>query len=307
MAGGASGWPLDRGLYETLVTEALAALLDVDADHDPDILPLHHAEAADRLALHLGRVIERSLAGVEDQDRVEVGIRLTRALIERIDQIIKGADNAGDRPVDPGQVLSAILGRLPDGSPAALARPLIPLLDTTLFTNAPGEPRVGRQVQTEIGSADRIDVVMAFIRRSGIRPMLEEHRHCKGQSTAGACESSPPPTPAPPREALDLLPNSAPRYGSPTTRPPPACTRRPGSSIATPAPRRRSSARRTDPLSPDQRSGVERARLGGAKPRRDPQGDGDVRGLLGGRRLPRFDADEYGERTRRDGTRVRRC
>jgi len=45
---------------------------------------------------------------------------------------------------------------------------LIPLLDTTLLTNAPGEPRVGSQVLEEIPSADRIDIVMAFIRQSGI-------------------------------------------------------------------------------------------------------------------------------------------
>ena len=40
---------------------------------------------------------------------------------------------------------------------------MIPLLDTTLLTNAPGEPRVGRQLLTEIESADTIDVVMAFV------------------------------------------------------------------------------------------------------------------------------------------------
>ena len=50
--------------------------------------------------------------------------------------------------------------------------PLIPLLDTTLLTNAPGEPRVGAQILTEMESADRIDVVMAFIRRSGLAPMM---------------------------------------------------------------------------------------------------------------------------------------
>src|SRR5207342_2427676 len=50
---------------------------------------------------------------------------------------------------------------------------------TTLLTNAPGEPRVGNQVLAEIHSADRIDVVMAFIRRSGIAPMMTALRaHC---------------------------------------------------------------------------------------------------------------------------------
>ena len=61
----------------------------------------------------------------------------------------------------------------------AIAEPLIPLLDTTVLTNAPGEPRVGSQVLAEIGSADRIDLVMAFIRRSGIAPMVAALRtHC---------------------------------------------------------------------------------------------------------------------------------
>ncbi|MGF1662775.1 MAG: DEAD/DEAH box helicase family protein [Kineosporiaceae bacterium] len=60
--------------------------------------------------------------------------------------------------------------RRPDGTPEPIAAPLIPLLDTTLLTNSPGEPGVGHQVATEIDSSDRIDVLMAFVRRSGIRP-----------------------------------------------------------------------------------------------------------------------------------------
>jgi HKD family nuclease len=45
-------------------------------------------------------------------------------------------------------------------------------VNTPLLTNAPGEPRVGHQIQTEIASADRIDLGIAFIRRSGINPLL---------------------------------------------------------------------------------------------------------------------------------------
>ena len=61
-----------------------------------------------------------------------------------------------------------------------MPEPLIPLLDTTLLTNAPGEPRVGNQLLTELHSADRIDLVMAFIRRSGIAPLLDTLRnHCQ--------------------------------------------------------------------------------------------------------------------------------
>jgi superfamily II DNA or RNA helicase len=77
-------------------------------------------------------------------------------------------------------VLRLVAGRQPDGLAETIPAPLIPLLDTTLLTNAPGEPRVGHQIEKEIRSTDRIDVVMAFVRRSGISPLLEALRaHCR--------------------------------------------------------------------------------------------------------------------------------
>ena len=58
--------------------------------------------------------------------------------------------------------------------------PLTPLLDTTLLTNSRGEPNVGHELRAEIHSADSIDLVMAFVRRSGIYPMLDVlRRHCE--------------------------------------------------------------------------------------------------------------------------------
>jgi superfamily II DNA or RNA helicase/HKD family nuclease len=166
-----------RGLYEVLITEKLAALLrDLDQRLQPRSDSLRTAEAADRIALHLGRIIQRVVAGVEEADRVAKGIELSRRLIERIDELSAGAEAAPDAPIEAGSVLREILSRLPDGSAETIPQPLIPLLDTTLLTNAPGEPRVGNQLATEIQSADRIDVVMAFIRRSGIAPLIDALR-----------------------------------------------------------------------------------------------------------------------------------
>jgi superfamily II DNA or RNA helicase/HKD family nuclease len=169
------------GLYEVLLTEALRAQLDrLREGLEPRARDLHAAEAADRIALHLSRVIERVVSDLADTERVEVGIRLARSLIEHLNGLITDADYTPDLPLQPGRVLEAILDRRPDGSLRPIDSPLIPLLDTTLLTNAPGEPRVGNQILTEIHSADRIDIVMAFIRRSGIRPLLDHlRRHCE--------------------------------------------------------------------------------------------------------------------------------
>ncbi len=172
---------LSRGLHEQLVTEALQARLA----QLPDALAaetrtLHSAEAADRLALQLSRLVERVIESLDEKQRVAAGVALVRKVVDLLVQSSSDAEGAAalraESPIESGDVLRALLGRRPDGSPETIDGPMIPLLDTTLLTNAPGEPRVGHQLGTEIRSADRIDVVMAFVLMSGLRPFLDALR-----------------------------------------------------------------------------------------------------------------------------------
>jgi hypothetical protein len=169
---------LAAGLYEVLVTEGLQVRLEDLAERLPtEQRGLQAAEAPDRIAWHLSREIERALNDVGENDRARVGIEVARALIDRLGELVSADPSV--RPVDPATVLHAVLGRRPDGTPDAITTPLTPLLDTTLLTNAPGEPNLWNQLRSEIESADAIDVVMAFIRRSGISPLLDAlARHC---------------------------------------------------------------------------------------------------------------------------------
>lgn len=173
------GDELAAGLYETLLTKGLdARLRALDGRLSPVVDTLHPSEAADRIALHLSKVVELALGDVKDVDRVRVGVRLVESLLTRIETELE-FDVQHDRPVSDGAVLRALQPPNPDGSPHPIPQPLIPLLDTTLLTNAPGEPTVGSQIRTEVESADRIDLVMAFIRMTGIAPLrdaLATHR-----------------------------------------------------------------------------------------------------------------------------------
>lgn len=169
---------LAAGLYESLITEGLKAQLDELAGRLPTrIRDLRAAETPDRIAWHLSKQIESALADVSESDRVDVGLQVARALLERLGQFVTVEPT--DLPASPAAVLHAVMRRLPDGSPEKIDEPLIPLLDTTLLTNAPGEPNLWNQLRSEISSADSVDLVMAFIRRSGIAPLLDAlHRHC---------------------------------------------------------------------------------------------------------------------------------
>jgi HKD family nuclease len=172
---------LARGLHECLVTEALASELEtLPAALAAQRHPLNAAEASDRIALHLSRVLERAIRALPDADRAEVGVQLARKVIELVETLPQAAGWLQERPLAEAQVLAAVLGRRPDGTPDPLPLPLTPLLDTVLLANSPGEPRVGHEIATEIPSADRIDLIMAFIRYSGIRPLLDGlAAHCR--------------------------------------------------------------------------------------------------------------------------------
>lgn len=197
--------PLSRGLYELLLTEALASHLGRPGlPGDPSLATLRDAEAADRIALHIASVVERAIETFPEKERVTLGTAIARRIVDQLAQAAKSEALALERQVDPAQILRAIRGRRPDGSVDEIEAPLIPLLDTTLLTNAPGEPRVGHQIQTEIASADRIDIVMAFIRRTGINPMRDAlRRHAEAGRPIRVLTTTY--TGSTEAEALDLL------------------------------------------------------------------------------------------------------
>jgi superfamily II DNA or RNA helicase len=172
---------LRPGLHEALLTERLSvALSRLDLSRvDPDFTDLDVGSASDRISRHLARVIVGAIESGDGGERVEKAIELAEAIVRRLVEAGVDEDVLNDIPLDPPRILRAIRERNPDGSVRAIEAPLTPLLDTTVLTNAQGEPKVGHELRAETASADAIDVVMAFIRWSGVRPLVEAiRRHC---------------------------------------------------------------------------------------------------------------------------------
>lgn len=171
---------LVRGRYLALITRQLSQAL---ADLEPGLLArtelVDPAELPDRIALHLSRVIERGLSGLAEGARAEAALRLAAEIVRKV-ATETGVPLQGEEPVEPAAQLAGVLRLMPTAQTELLPAPLVPLLDTALMTNAPGEPRIGQQIASEIPSADRIDLVMAFIRWTGISPLLPVLRqHCE--------------------------------------------------------------------------------------------------------------------------------
>ncbi len=105
-------------------------------------------------------------------DREELALRLSSAVLETIAEHTQTAE-PDHQLVEPIERLTAIEPVAPTGETLSLRQPLTPLRDTVLMTNAKDQPSVGSEIAAEIESADRIDLVLAFIRWTGIRDLLD--------------------------------------------------------------------------------------------------------------------------------------
>ena len=67
----------------------------------------------------------------------------------------------------------------PHALAARYLRPETPMTETSLFTGAPGDPQMARELAAEMASADQVDILVSFIKWSGLRlliPAFEELR-----------------------------------------------------------------------------------------------------------------------------------
>ncbi len=171
------------GPREALITEAIEAeLLSLGSPELVVRQKLEPEEAADRIALHISRAVDAAIRAESPGERVKIGIEIAQRVIDLLIQRER-AQKLGIRDQRPKTtelpILVQVKQRRPDGTAADVSTPLTPLLDTTLLTNARGEPALGLQLQHEIASSVGIDAIMAFVRYTGIRPLLPFiERHC---------------------------------------------------------------------------------------------------------------------------------
>ncbi|MFI5685737.1 DUF3427 domain-containing protein [Streptomyces sp. NPDC051636] len=124
------------------------------------------------LARHIGEAVARRLSQLPQKKQVEVANQIMRSLAS-------GAPDPDDDETfntiadGPRQLLALA----EEEAPGVFAiRPLTPLSETALITNAPDDPNLGAELRAELATADRIDLLCAFVKWHGIR-VLEEALH----------------------------------------------------------------------------------------------------------------------------------
>ncbi|MBS4010028.1 MAG: hypothetical protein KGZ72_04650, partial [Roseovarius sp.] len=152
---------LPPGRYDAVLDRHLAAAVAALADVSAETAPLDDAEQPHRLATHLAAVITQRLAQLEPDQRL--------AAVERLVQHLEAPDAAIEPPARLLRSIATEGGR-------HRAAPGVPLGQHDLLVNARGEPGLAAELKREVASADRIDLIVAFVRWYGVRLLVDELR-----------------------------------------------------------------------------------------------------------------------------------
>ena len=167
---------LQSGLYEQLITTALRRELAAIPDERQSVAPIDKAEAAEVLSRYVAEVTRAVLERMQES---KLDVQAQIALVNRMVKLL-AEDYEPSLAVDEKaeQLLALLKAQDPMlvlGKRASdMTRPETSLAMSSLFTGAVHEPQMFSELKKEIASADRIDMLVSFIKWSGLRLIIEE-------------------------------------------------------------------------------------------------------------------------------------
>ncbi|MFF9811944.1 DUF3427 domain-containing protein [Streptomyces sp. NPDC014006] len=161
------------GVYEELITEGLHERIERLAAAGWKAIDVEvSAESAPHvLARYIGEAVSQELSQVPRDQQVAVANRVLQALTETkagpeastADAILEG----------PRQLITLAKQEAPG---VYAVRPLTPLSETALITNSPEDPSLGSELRAELATADRVDLICAFVKWYGLRVLEDSLR-----------------------------------------------------------------------------------------------------------------------------------
>jgi HKD family nuclease len=164
-------------VYEELITEGMQ--VQMERLNAAGWKPIHAEVSAESsphvLARYIGEAVCRRLSQLPRDKQVAVANQIMRSLISNVPDP-EADESLTEIAEGPRQLLA--MGE--QEAPGVYAiRPLTPLSETALITNAPDDPSLGAELRAELATADRVDLLCAFVKWYGIRVLEDSLRAAK--------------------------------------------------------------------------------------------------------------------------------
>ncbi|MGM0840256.1 MAG: DUF3427 domain-containing protein [Bacillota bacterium] len=174
---------LKQGIYEQIITQKLhQELANTDLDIEIGRTPIDVEEARKMLSSYISSVTRNALKHVRDQEKNDHDALLKQ--IETCNEIIDTLSRNLDQQElnslkisEEAEVLTHIYSRVNSVrsiQQQEVVRPVTPISESSLFTGSSYEPNMLGELKKEILSSDTIEMLVSFIKWSGLRIILEE-------------------------------------------------------------------------------------------------------------------------------------
>lgn len=169
---------LHDGLYEQIINKEMETELGL-TDKLSTTAPIDSAEASKVLAKYIAEVVEKGLDNVADNGGdVNSQVALANRIISTIINETNENDFSEMSVAERSEQLLALFDKknsiLALDEKAAIIRPETSIAQSSLFTGAIHEPQMYTELKKEIVSCNRIDMLVSFIKWSGLRLLMDE-------------------------------------------------------------------------------------------------------------------------------------
>ncbi|WP_314174748.1 DUF3427 domain-containing protein [Streptomyces winkii] len=162
------------GIYEQLVTEELRQRLDQLRQNGWNVIeePIGADLAPHTVARHVGSIVEQALKGLTSVEQLVAANLILNHLTDRAPKPQERL--LFDDQQAPRRLLA--LSEPADEAGRYQTRPSTPLSEAALLTNDRQDPSLGPELEAEMASADRIDLLCAFVQSQGLRVLINTLR-----------------------------------------------------------------------------------------------------------------------------------
>ncbi len=166
-----------NGIYEQVINKAIdSGLQQIDRNENiVDIANIDAAEAQHILSGYIAKVVEQGLIYIRDEYKEQsksIQIAACNEIIKKLSELTKSDDILEWKIGDEGQQLFAVVKKTEQKLKEN--RPITSLSISSLFTGSKLEPSMVSELKKEIATADRIDMLVSFIKWSGLRLIFDE-------------------------------------------------------------------------------------------------------------------------------------
>ena len=174
---------VQQGIYEEIINRKLKnELTNLDSTFNIGKEPIDVEEARKILASYISSVTRRALKFVrenENDDSTALGnqIKMCNSIISILSKELDEEEFSSLQIAEEGEVLTHIYSKINSVKSIGkedVVRPVTPMSESSLFTGSNYEPSMLGELKKEILTADSIDMLVSFIKWSGLRCIIGE-------------------------------------------------------------------------------------------------------------------------------------